>query len=165
MGKVEGMADPTPVFRPARRDDVPAIVRLLAADSLGSKRERPEMPLPDAYLAAFDAMAAQPGNQMIVAELPGDDGPELAGCLQLTVIASLSRQGMSRAQIESVRVAPACRGRRLGEAMMRDAIARARAAGCGLVQLTTDTSRADARRFYERMGFAASHVGMKLILD
>lgn len=154
-----------PLLRPARREDVAAIVRLLAADSLGAGRESADTPLPEAYLEAFDAMATQHGNQYIVAEMTGTNGAEIAGCLQLTVIAGLSRRGMTRAQIEGVRVSADYRGKGLGEVLMRHAIARAREAGCGLIQLTTDRSRADAHRFYERLGFVASHVGMKLTLD
>ena len=148
-------------FRDATRDDLPAIVRLLAADSMAAGRERPGEKLAPGYAAAFDRMAAQPGNRQIVAELDG----RVVGCLQLTIIHGLSRAGMTRAQIEGVRVDAACRGRGIGEALFAHAIEAARAAGCGLVQLTTDKRRADARRFYERLGFTASHEGMKLALE
>ncbi len=154
-------AAPPIQFRSAERADVPAIVRLLADDKLGARRERFEVPLPEVYLRAFDAMAAQAGTELIVATQDGD----VVGCLQLNLLPGLSRQGMTRAQIESVRVDARCRGQRLGERLIRHAIERARAAGCGLVQLTTDKSRADAHRFYERLGFVASHEGMKLALD
>ena len=147
-------------FRVARRADLPAIVRMLADDGLGKGREQPTDPLPRAYGDAFDRMAAQPGNIYLLAELDG----EVAGCLQLTVIHGLSRMGMSRAQIEGVRVAESHRGQGIGEALFREAIERARAAGCGLVQLTTDKTRPDALRFYEKLGFTASHEGMKLPL-
>jgi GNAT superfamily N-acetyltransferase len=146
-------------IRIARREDVPAIVRLLAEDQLGATRERAEEPLPQAYWDAFDRLG--PDNAVYVAEVDGT----IAGCLQLTLIAGLSRRGMTRAQIEGVRVTAAHRGAGIGEALMRDAIDRARKAGCRLVQLTTDQRRADAHRFYERLGFAASHVGMKLALE
>ena len=152
--------DATVTVRPARRDDVPAIVRLLADDALGARRERVEDPVAPVYLQAFDEMAAQPGNELLVAIR--DD--QVVGCLQLTVIAGLSRAGMRRAQLESVRVSGRHRGQRIGERLVADAIARARAAGCGLVQLTSDTTRSDARRFYERLGFEATHVGFKLPL-
>lgn len=147
-------------IRLARRDDVPAIVRLLADDALGATREQPGEPLAQAYWDAFDAIAAQRGNALLVAEVSG----EVAGCLQLTVIPGLSRTGMTRGQIEGVRVGAAHRGRGIGEALVRAAVERAREHGCGLVQLTTDRARADAQRFYERLGFEASHVGMKLTL-
>jgi ribosomal protein S18 acetylase RimI-like enzyme len=147
-------------FRTATRDDLPAIVRMLADDGLGKGREQPVDPLPKAYGDAFDRMAAQPGNDYLLAEIDG----EVAGCLQLTVIHGLSRTGVSRAQIEGVRVAGSHRGRGIGEALFREAIDRAHEAGCGLVQLTTDKARPDALRFYERLGFTASHEGMKLNL-
>lgn len=157
----EGESGDALVIRPAEEADLPAVVELLAADSLGAGRERPGRPLDPAYREAFSRMLRQDGNELLVAELAG----ELVGCLQFTVIHGISRAGMSRAQIEGVRVAAGHRGRRLGERLMAFAIARAREKGCGLVQLTTDRSRADAHRFYERFGFTASHIGMKLPLD
>ena len=156
------MTQPPPDVRvrPARRADLPAVVRLLADDPLGAAREQPGEPLAQAYWDAFDAMAAQRGNELLVAETEG----EVAGCLQLTVIAGLSRTGMTRAQLEGVRVSARHRGRGIGELLVRAAIERARAQGCRLVQLTTDRTRVDAQRFYERLGFEPSHVGMKLTL-
>jgi ribosomal protein S18 acetylase RimI-like enzyme len=148
------------VFRPAERRDVPAIVRLLADDALGAKRERAEEPLPHSYYQAFDAMAAQRGNEMIVGEMGG----RVVACLQLSVSHGLARQGRMRATIEAVRVASDLRGQRLGERLVAFATERARRAGAGVVQLTSDKSRTDAHRFYERLGFKASHVGMKLDL-
>ena len=148
-------------FRTATREDLPAIVRMLADDGLGRGREQPVDPLPRAYGDAFDGMAAQPGNDYLLAEIDG----EVAGCLQLTVIHGLSRTGMSRALIEGVRVAASHRGQGVGEALFGEAIERARSEGCGLVQLTTDKARPDALRFYERLGFTASHEGMKLTLS
>jgi ribosomal protein S18 acetylase RimI-like enzyme len=148
-------------IRPARRDDVPAIVGLLADDPLGRERETAGDPLPAAYWQAFDDIAAQGGNVVLVAERAG----AVVGCLQLTVIPGLSRRGMKRGLIEAVRVGAACRGLGLGERLVRHAIEISREAGCGLVQLTTDKSRGDAHRFYERLGFVASHLGMKLALD
>jgi GNAT superfamily N-acetyltransferase len=147
-------------IRPARRDDVPAVVALLAADPLGQAREDPSDPLPEAYWRAFDDIAAQYGNHLLVAERAG----AVIGCLQLTVIPGLSRRGMTRGLIEAVRVGAACRGLGVGERLVRHAIEIARAAGCGLVQLTSDNARPDAHRFYERLDFVASHVGMKLAL-
>jgi ribosomal protein S18 acetylase RimI-like enzyme len=148
-------------FRVAAEHDLPAIVRMLADDELGEARETFAEPLPATYRDAFEAMQAQGGNEYLLAELDG----AVAGCLQLTVIPGLSRRGMRRAQIEGVRVAAGFRGRGVGEALFRHAIQRAREAGCGLVQLTTDKARPDALRFYERLGFEASHEGMKLALD
>lgn len=146
------------LIREARRDDVSAIVALLADDPLGRRREAPGDP---AYAQAFDAIAAQPGNRLLVAERGG----VVIGCLQLTIIPGLSRRGMTRGQIEAVRVATAARGGGVGKLLVRQAIALAREAGCGLVQLTSDTSRGDAHRFYERLGFTASHAGLKLALE
>lgn len=154
------MTDTAPIIREARREDVPAIVRMLADDPLGATRERATDPLPRVYLDAFDAIQTHTGNHLLVAELDG----KVVGCLQLTFIPGLSRMGLTRAQIESVRVDSAMRGRKLGELMIQDAIERARRHGCGVVQLTTDKAREDAHRFYERLGFAATHIGMKLTL-
>jgi ribosomal protein S18 acetylase RimI-like enzyme len=157
------MSDTT--IRPARRDDVPAIVALLADDPLGRERETAGDPLPAAYWQAFDDIAAQSGNFLLVAERAGALPREVVGCLQLMAIPGLSRRGMKRGLIEAVRVGAACRGLGVGEQLVRHAIEIARDAGCGLVQLTTDKSRGDAHRFYERLGFVASHLGMKLALD
>ncbi|MCC3645872.1 MULTISPECIES: GNAT family N-acetyltransferase [Cytobacillus] len=146
-------------FRKANEEDLQAIVRLLADDDLGAKRERYEEPLPDCYYKAFKAIEAQEGNQIILAI----DGQTVIGCLQLTIIPGLARQGMKRAQIEGVRVDQRCRGNGVGEALFKEAIAIARSEGCGLVQLTTDKQREDAHHFYNRLGFLTSHEGMKLI--
>jgi ribosomal protein S18 acetylase RimI-like enzyme len=153
------MSDTT--IRRARREDVAAIVALLADDPLGRERETNADPPPDVYRQAFDDIAAQGGNFLFVAERRGT----VTGCLQLTIIPGLSRRGMKRGLIEAVRIGAACRGQGVGEELVRHAIEIARAAGCGLVQLTSDRSRTDAHRFYERLGFVASHVGMKLGLD
>ena len=147
-------------IRRATAADLPAIVRMLANDPLGKTRERYAEPLPEAYLQAFADGEAQKGNEILVGEIAGT----VVGCLQLTMIPGLSRLGMLRAQIEGVRVDEGRRGEGIGEKLFLDAIERARKAGCGLVQLTTDASRPDAHRFYERLGFVASHVGMKLSL-
>jgi len=147
-------------IRRATATDLPVIVRLLVNDPLGRTRERYAEPLPAEYLRAFAEVEAQKGNEILVAEAHG----QVIGCLQLTLIPGLTRLGMTRAQIEGVRVDEARRGEKIGERLFLAAIERARAAGCGLVQLTTDASRPDAHRFYERLGFVASHVGMKLAL-
>ena len=144
-------------IRDATEADLDAIAALLADDGLGRGRESPGDP---AYLAAFRRMQGQPDNIYMLAVENG----QVIACLQYTVIHGLSRSGMSRAQIEGVRVHAAHRGRGLGETMMQAAIVRARDDGCGLVQLTTDRSRDAAHRFYERLGFVASHHGMKLAL-
>lgn len=147
--------------RVAEPDDLPHIVRLLAEDFLGAQREAVAGPLPDSYHAAFAAIAADPNNELLVATIDG----EVVATLQLTYTPSLSYQGSWRATVESVRTAASLRGRGIGAALMTEAIARARARGCGLVQLTTNKARTDARRFYERLGFTATHEGMKLSLS
>lgn len=147
-------------FRDATAGDLPEIVRLLADDALGAQRERFEDPLPQAYYDAFAALQAQAGNRILLAMMDG----RIAGCAQLTLIPGLSHIGTLRAQIEAVRIDSSMRGHGIGEKLIRRCIELAREAGCGLVQLTTDKSRADAHRFYERLGFVGSHLGMKLKL-
>jgi GNAT superfamily N-acetyltransferase len=138
-------------IRRATRDDVPEIVRLLADDPLGSERENYRNPLPQSYYDAFDEINQDPHNQLVVAEANG----EVIGTLQLTFIPYLTYQGGKRAQIEAVRVDRKYRSH---------GIMRARREQCHLVQLTTNNTRSEAHRFYERLGFVASHSGMKLDL-
>jgi len=147
-------------FRQATSDDLPAIINLLADDELGRSREDPSHPPNPAYLSAFAAIAADPNQLLAVVERDG----VVVGCLQLSLIPGLSRLGMWRGQIESVRIASSERGRGLGRTMFEWALDECRKRGCGLVQLTTDKSRPDARRFYESLGFTASHEGMKRAL-
>ena len=147
-------------FRRATAADLPAIVGMLADDVLGAKRERFETPLPASYLKAFEEIEADPNNELVVACL--DDA--VVGVLQLTIIPYLTHQGSRRALIEGVRVSSAHRGTGLGTRLFEWAIGRARERGCRMVQLTTDKARPDAKRFYEALGFVASHEGMKLVL-
>jgi GNAT superfamily N-acetyltransferase len=147
-------------FRPARPDDLPTLVRMLADDPLGSRRERWSDPPAAAYVDAFAAITADPNNELVVAVR----GEAVVGMLQLTFIPNLSYQGGWRTQIEGVRVVPDARSGGVGAAMMEWAIARARDRHCVMVQLTTDRARPDALRFYERLGFVRSHHGMKLHL-
>ena len=149
------------LIRPSTQEDLRAIITLLVDDPLGKTRERLDDPLPQSYVDAFRAMAEQDGNVYFVAERQG----EVIGCVQLTLIAGISRGGMLRANVEGVRIASAARGLGLGKIMMRDVIDRSRDAGCGLVQLTTDARREEAHQFYAALGFEKSHVGMKLSLD
>jgi ribosomal protein S18 acetylase RimI-like enzyme len=149
----------TVTIRPARRDDVGAIVAMLADDALGRGRERVEDPLPAGYFRAFEAVERDPNIQLVVAE--GDDGAVI-GCLQLCILPGLSSQGASRALVEDVRVASHCRSRGIGEQLAQWAVGQARERGCKLVELLTHNTRVDAQRFYERLGFARSHVGMTL---
>ncbi|PKP74790.1 MAG: GNAT family N-acetyltransferase [Alphaproteobacteria bacterium HGW-Alphaproteobacteria-6] len=141
-------------FREATRADVPAVVALLADDTLGKAREGTDLA---PYLAAFDAMQSEGANRLIV----GEEGGRIVATYQITLISGLSLRAARRAQVESVRVAADLRGRGAGAALMADAEARARAAGCRLMQLTSNRTRADAQRFYERLGFTPSHIGYK----
>jgi GNAT superfamily N-acetyltransferase len=149
-----------PIFRRATKADLPAIIALLADDKLGQGREDAADPPNPAYLAAFAAIAADANQLLAVVEEAG----RVIGCLQLSFIPGLSRLGMWRGQIESVRIAADQRGGGLGRQMFEWAIAECRTRGCGLVQLTTDKQRPETRRFYEGLGFIPSHEGMKLAL-
>ncbi|MEE9587117.1 MAG: GNAT family N-acetyltransferase [Hyphomicrobiaceae bacterium] len=147
-------------FREAKVSDMAAIVALLADDPLGQSREDAGTPINPKYLDAFAAMDRDINQLLAVVELAGD----IVGCLQLSFIPGLSRLGAWRGQIESVRISSAHRGLGLGHTMFTWAIEQCRARGCELVQLTTDKKRPDALRFYESLGFVASHDGMKLAL-
>jgi ribosomal protein S18 acetylase RimI-like enzyme len=144
-------------IRRARRDDVTIIVGMLADDPLGRARERIEDPLPDCYFKAFEKVDRNPNLQLVVAE---DGEGSVVGCLQLCILPGISSQGASRGLIEDVRVATHCRSRGIGEQMVQWAVTEARTKGCILVELLTHSSRVDAQRFYERLGFKRSHVGM-----
>ena len=148
------------VFRTATRDDLPAMIAMIADDQLGQVREDARLPLDQTYVDAFAAIERDPNQMLVVVEQAG----ALIGCFQITFIPGISRRGAWRGQIESVRVARARRGAGIGTAMFEWAIAECRRRGCTLVQLHTDKSRKDAHRFYERLGFKASHEGMKLAL-
>ncbi|MEM0987975.1 MAG: GNAT family N-acetyltransferase [Pseudomonadota bacterium] len=147
------------LFREARRADVPAVVALLLDDALGANRELAEA---KQYYEAFETMRTEAGNTLIVGE---DSGGRVVATYQLTFITGLSLRASRRAQVESVRVAREMRGHGLGAAMMADAEARARAAGCKLLQLTTHTTRNRARDFYDSLGYQPTHVGYKYQLD
>ncbi len=146
-------------IRPARRSDVAAIVAMLADDALGRGRERIEDPLPAPYFQAFERVERDPDIQLVVAE---GEGGEVIGCLQLCILPGLSSQGASRALIEDVRVASLHRSRGIGEQLVQWAVAEAQGKGCKLIELLTHNTRVDAQRFYKRLGFAASHVGMTI---
>ena len=146
-------------IRHARRDDVGVIVAMRADDPLGSARERLEDPLPASYFRAFEALEHASHIQLVVAE---DEDGAVIGCLQLCILPGLSSQGASRGLIEDVRVATHCRSRGVGEKIVQWAVAEARAKGCALVELLTHNTRIDAQRFYARLGFQPSHVGMTL---
>ena len=148
-------------FRLATIDDLPAIVAMLADDILGSKRERLEDPLPDCYTRAFAIISKDPHQELTVVELNG----EVVGTFHLSFVQCLSYQGGRRSMIEAVRTHAAHRGKGIGKKALAYAINRAREKGCHLLQLTTDKQRPDAKRFYESLGFIASHEGMKLKLS
>jgi GNAT superfamily N-acetyltransferase len=155
------VAEETPVkIRVATEDDLGAIVGLLADDDLGRRREAFADPLPGEYRDAFAAIDTDPNNLVVVAE---DEG-EVVGTLQLTFIPNLSFRGGWRAQIEGVRTASGRRGEGLGRALLEWAIEEADRRGCHLVQLTMNRGRGEVVRFYEGLGFDASHVGFKRYL-
>ena len=148
-------------FRTAHLPDLPAIIRLLAEDELGRSRETISSP-PDArYVAALEAIEADSNQRLVVAV----DGDQVIGTLQLSFIPGIARHGAWRGQIEAVRIAASYRSTGIGQQMFEWAIAECRAHGCQLVQLTTDKSRTDAHRFYDKLGFVASHEGYKLDLN
>jgi len=145
-------------FRPAIRADVECIVKMLADDVLGTKRENAVKPLPKSYYDAFEHIVSDPNNELVVAECDG----KVVGVLQLTYIPYLTYQGSWRALIEGVRVHKDYRAKGIGKELFTWAIERARMKPCKIVQLTSDKSRPEAIRFYESLGFKASHEGLKL---
>lgn len=148
------------LIRRAEKADLAAIVAMLADDALGRARENASVPLTQAYQDAFAAIDGNPNHFLAVMT----DGAEVIGTLQISFIPGLSLQGAWRGQIEAVRVAASRRGEGLGHSLLEWAIERCRERGCRVVQLTTNKSRLDAHRFYERVGFKASHIGYKLDL-
>ncbi|MCR8550852.1 GNAT family N-acetyltransferase [Salipiger sp. P9] len=147
-------------MRRATEADVAAIVAMLADDPLGAKREDLRAPLAESYFAAFRAIDADPNQFLAVAERDG----VVVGTLQLTFVPGLSHKGALRGQIEAVRVSASARGVGLGGTMIDWAVETCCKRGCIMVQLTSDATRKDAHRFYERLGFTASHVGFKQAL-
>lgn len=145
-------------IRPAIADDLPAIVAMLADDPLGAQRESPDDLTP--YLAALERLADDPHQHLMVAVRDR----RVVGTLQLTVVPGLSRRGATRSIIEAVRIHADERGSGLGTQLIEWAIEESRRQGCRLVQLTSDKTRTDAHRFYERLGFTGSHIGFKLTL-
>ncbi|KUN81778.1 GNAT family N-acetyltransferase [Streptomyces griseoruber] len=145
-------------IRAAVAEDIPAIVGMLADDPLGAQRESPDDLTP--YRSALERLTADPNQRLVVAVREG----RVVGTLQLTIIPGLSRRGATRSVIEGVRVHADERGSGLGSRFIEWAIEESRRENCQLVQLTSDVTRTDAHRFYERLGFVASHVGFKLQL-
>ena len=154
------MTRPNIRFRLAKRADLSFIVRMLADDNLGRQRERYEDPLPQVYYSAFEQIENDPNHELIVAERNG----EVIGTLHLIFLPSISFQGGLRAQVESVRVDKQFQNQGIGSAMMQWSMQRAKQRGAHIVQLTTHKTRLDAHRFYERLGFKGTHLGMKLSL-
>ncbi|MEU2895291.1 N-acetyltransferase family protein [Streptomyces sp. NPDC001273] len=150
MGRLE--------IRAAAADDLPAVVGMLADDPLGATRESPDDVGP--YLTALERIKADPNQRLVVAVREG----RVVGTLQLTIVPGLSRRGSTRSIIEGVRIHADERGSGLGTRLIEWAIDTSRREGCRLVQLTSDNTRTDAHRFYERLGFTASHLGFKLPL-
>lgn len=147
-------------FRAAKIEDLPAIVAMLADDILGKDREDSSTPPNPRYVSALQAIMADPNQIQVVAELDG----ELVGTMQLSFIPGIARMGAWRAQIEGVRTSAGHRGAGIGQKMFEWAIEESRQRGCSLVQLTTDKDRPDAHRFYDKLGFVATHLGYKLKL-
>jgi len=144
-------------IRPATAADLPAMLRLLVDDDVALARGGYSAEVTPKVAAAFDDIERDPNNELWVGERDG----EVVAMLQLTLIPGLSRGGMRRALVEAVRVRSDLRSRGIGEALMQQVEGRAKAAGCGLIQLTTDKKRLAAHRFYGRLGYVASHLGMK----
>lgn len=147
-------------FRDATPDDLGFIVRLIVDDNVAPSADLPDQPHHPRYIAAFDAIATDPNQQLVIAEFQG----QVVGTMQLTYIPGINRLGELRSLIEAVHIAPTHRNLGLGGEMIGWAIEQARARGCGLVQLTSNKKRLDAHRFYERLGFSKSHEGFKLAL-
>jgi GNAT superfamily N-acetyltransferase len=148
------------IFRKAVKEDLSTIIEMLANDFLGATREKFELPLPQSYYDFFDLINSDVNQELTVAETDG----EVIGTMQLTFLPNLNYGGSMRLLIESVRVKDSITGKGIGTKMMEYAIGRAKERNCRIVQLTTDKRRKDAHRFYEKLGFIASHEGMKLHL-
>ena len=146
-----------PTFRIATEKDVPAIIALMGDDEISRAREGHQATVTPNALVAFSEIDADPNNELWVGEFEG----AVIATLQLTVIPGLRRDGLKRAQVESVRVHSDHRSQGVGEKLLESAMDRARSKGCAMMQLTTDTRRAAAQRFYVRLGFEPTHVGMK----
>ena len=149
------------LIRQAERDDVAAIVSLLAQDKVAGGREKNTQPLPQAYYDAFEEITRSAENTLVVAEIEG----AIVGTLQLTLIPNLTMQGGKRALVEAVFINEKYRGLGIGRKLMQWAVDTARESGCCMVQLTTNKQRVAAHQFYESLGFVGSHTGMKLVLE
>ena len=148
-------------IRDATAADLPEVVRLLAQDQMGGEDDSPGPPLHAGYVVAFDAIEADPNQRLVVAEQNG----RIVGTFQLSYTPGLLFRGGWRATIEAVRVDEIARGQRIGEAMMRWTIDTCRRRDCRVIQLTSNSARVDAHRFYDRLGFKQSHLGFKMMLE
>jgi GNAT superfamily N-acetyltransferase len=148
-------------FRAARIEDLPAIIAMLADDILGKDREDSSTPPNPRYVSALQAILADPNQMQLVVVL----NEELVGTMQLSFIPGIARMGAWRSQIEGVRTSAKHRGAGIGQKMFEWAVEESRKRGCSLVQLTTDKDRPDAHRFYDKLGFVATHLGYKLKLS
>ncbi|MEM9327813.1 MAG: GNAT family N-acetyltransferase [Bacteroidota bacterium] len=148
------------IIRQATKSDVPLIVEMLANDTLGKQREQYRDPLPEAYYQAFERINTDPNHELLVVE----KGGEIVATMQLTFLQYLTYRGGIRAQIEAVRVRDDQRGQLVGEQLVRWAINRSREVGAHMIQLTSDKQRDRAIRFYEKIGFSATHEGLKMKL-
>ena len=148
-------------YRDATAADLPAIIRLLAEDQIGGRKDDPSEPLDPVYAAVFAAIDGDPNQRLIVAEIDG----AIAGTMQLSFLPGLLNRGAWRGQIEAVRIAADLRGKGLGADMIGWAVGQCRARGCFMAQLTSNNDRVAAHRFYERLGWTKSHVGFKLYLE
>lgn len=151
-------------YREATKADIPALVEMLADDQLGSERENATEPLDPAYYSAFESIQADPNNELIVVESKVESKDKIMGQLQITYIPYLSHTGAWRCLIEAVRIDKTFRGQGLGTQVFEWAIEEARKKKCVIVQLTSNKERTEALRFYESLGFVASHEGFKLKL-
>jgi GNAT superfamily N-acetyltransferase len=151
---------PDLVYRAATQADLPFIIAQIVNDSVIAIDDDPADAMGEGYLKALAAIEADPNQEMFIVEEKG----QRVGCFQLTYIPGLMRHGMWRGLIEVVHVIPERRSSGIGSAMMRWALERCRERGCGMVQLTSNKQRADAHRFYERLGFSKSHEGFKFLL-
>ena len=150
-------------YRQASKEDLPKIIQMLVDDQLGSTREDPTLPINQQYLDAFEIIDADPNNELIVVEADNSPNSEVIGILQLTYIPYLTYKGSWRCLIEGVRIHKSHRGQGLGTQLFEWAIQRAIQKNCNIVQLTSNKERTEAIRFYESLGFKASHEGFKLI--
>ena len=150
-------------YRQATQDDLPQIIQMLVDDQLGSSREDPSLPINQNYLDAFEIIDTDSNNELIVLESDDSDKSTIIGILQLTYIPYLTYKGSWRCLIEGVRIHKDYRGQGLGTELFKWAIQRAKEKHCNIVQLTSNKTRTEALRFYESLGFKASHEGFKLI--